>query len=283
MRDQIIFQTSGIADRRQGVSRGSLANGLQSVLQNGLRRNELFVHYQPRIDRHSGHINGVEALVRWNHPHLGMIEPERFVPVAEETGMISELGQWVLFTALATHKSWTDAGLKPGIMSVNVSPRQLGDSGFADEVKQLLDTVQTAPDQLELEITESTRLDDMDQVTRTMKALRDVGVRFAMDDFGAGYASLDYVRRLPVEAVKIDQSFIRNIVGNRRDFLLVRGMIALAVDLGLKVVAEGIESMEQLDVLRPMECHEFQGFLFERPMAGEAVTNLLSSPRAYAV
>jgi len=282
MRNQIIFQKPDHGERRSGVSRQSLATGLHSVLQNGLRRNELSVHYQPRVDTASGRINGMEALVRWNHPHLGMIEPERFIPVAEETGMISELGEWVLFTALTTLRRWTDAGLARCIMSVNVSPRQLVDPAFADMVERLLDTVGVEAGCVELEITESTRLDDIDQIIRTMSRLDQLGIRFAMDDFGAGYASLDYVRKLPVHAVKIDQSFIRNIASESRDALLVKGMTAMAGDLGLKVVAEGIEKAGQVEILRPMLCDEFQGFLFSRPMNADDATSLLSSVPIYA-
>jgi EAL domain-containing protein (putative c-di-GMP-specific phosphodiesterase class I) len=283
MRDDTIFQRPETAERRHGMSRKSLATGLYTVLHNGLRRNELVVHYQPRIDTISGQIKGCEALVRWHHPHLGMIEPERFIPVAEETGMITELGEWVLFNALATHRQWNEAGLKPGVLAVNVSPRQLLETNFSDMVERLLEATCVAPDDLELEITESTRLDNLDQVVNTMLRLQDVGVNFALDDFGAGYASLDYVRKLPVSAVKIDQSFIRDISHNRRDALLVKGMVSMAKDLGLKVVAEGIEENAQLDALRPLACNEFQGFLFSRPLSGDQALSLLAKAPAYAV
>ena len=283
MRDQIIFHKPAVAERRQGVSRQSLATGLHTVLQNGLRRNELSVHYQPRIDTVSGRIKGCEALVRWHHPHLGMIEPERFIPVAEETGMITELGEWVLFNALATHRQWKETGLKPGGLAVNVSPRQLLEPAFADMVERLLEATCVEPGDLELEVTESTRLDNIDQVVNTMLRLRDIGVKFALDDFGAGYASLDYVRKLPIGAVKIDQSFIRNIPDNHKDALLVKGMVNMAKDLGLKVVAEGIEEPAQLDALRPLKCNEFQGFLFSRPLSGDQAMSLLAQAPAYAV
>jgi EAL domain-containing protein (putative c-di-GMP-specific phosphodiesterase class I) len=283
MRDQIIFQNSFTAERRQGMSRQSLATGLHSVLQSNVRRNELVVHYQPRIDSGTGHICGHEALVRWHHPELGLIEPERFIPVAEETGMIVELGEWVLFTALAAQRQWKEADLKPGTMAVNVSPLQLKETSFGDTVERLLDTTGIQANEIELEITESRRLDEMDLVVQTMIRLGKLGINFAMDDFGAGYASLDYLRKLPVSSVKIDQSFIRNIAGKKRDAQLVRGMVNMAADMGLKVVAEGIEVVEQLEILRPLSCNEFQGFLFGRPLADSGATALLSAAPRYSV
>ncbi|MBT3788378.1 MAG: EAL domain-containing protein [Alphaproteobacteria bacterium] len=283
MRDQIIFHKPAVAERRQGVSRQSLATGLHTVLQNGLRRNELSVHYQPRIATKTAQISGCEALVRWHHPHLGLIEPERFIPVAEETGMITELGEWVLFTALATQRQWKEADLEPGIMAVNVSPRQLVDPAFGDMVERLLDTTGVSPAEIELEITESTRLDNLDQVIRTMARLDKLGIKFAMDDFGAGYASLDYIRKLPVSSIKIDQSFIRNIATNNRDALLVKSMVNMANDLGLKVVAEGIQDQNQLEILRPMACDEFQGFLFSPPLTIDSATSLISKAPGFAI
>jgi EAL domain-containing protein (putative c-di-GMP-specific phosphodiesterase class I) len=283
MRDPFIFQPPNSGERRSGTSRQSLASGLQSVLQNSLRRNELFVHYQPRISTTTGKITGMEALVRWQHPHLGMIEPERFIPVAEETGMIAELGEWVLFNALATLKRWQETNLNPGFMAINVSPRQLMDPDFSNMVERLLDITNVPATSVELEITESTRLDDIDQVVRTMKHLEKTGISFAMDDFGAGFASLDYVRRLPVKSVKIDQSFIRNIARSSKDAVMVKGMATLSADLGLKVVAEGIENQDQLDILKPMACDEFQGFLFGRPVANDVATTLLSNAPVYGI
>jgi len=248
-----------------------------------IRRDEFVIDYQPRISTGGGTIAAMEALVRWHHPRLGLIEPDRFIPVAESSEAIIELGEWILSTSLTKLSAWIESGYKPGKLAVNISAHQITDPAFADIVLRALSRSGVPGDRLELELTESVQIIDMPTVIETMEKISKTGVQFSIDDFGRGYASFDYLRRLPVEAVKIDQSFIQGITTGLRDAALVRAVITMIADLGLRVIAEGVENQEQLHALKGMACDELQGFVFSRPLAEQDAANLLSTSPAYAV
>jgi EAL domain-containing protein (putative c-di-GMP-specific phosphodiesterase class I) len=256
---------------------------LTSDIISAIRRREFVIDYQPRIDTTNGQIASMEALVRWQHPELGLIEPDRFIPMAESNDTIIELGEWVLNASLTKMREWNDADLKPGKLAVNVSARQLRDPAFVDVVLRALSVSGVAVSQLELELTESVLITDMPATIITMNELATIGVQFAIDDFGTGFASLNYLHQLPVKAVKIDQTFIRNIATGLRDAAFVRAVITMIADLGLKVVAEGVENRDQLDTLRNTACDEIQGFVFSRPLSAGDATELLNTCPAYAV
>jgi len=267
------------SDRQHQIAETDLASDIIPAL----RRREFIIDYQPRIDTTNGHIASMEALVRWKHPEIGLIEPDRFIPVAESNDTIVELGEWILNASLGKMREWIDADLKPGKLAVNVSARQLRDPAFVDVVLRALSVSGVAVSQLELELTESVLITDMPATIITMNELAAIGVQFAIDDFGTGFASLDYLRRLPVKAVKIDQTFIQNIATGVRDAAFVHAIITMIADLGLKVVAEGVENQAQLDALRDTACDEIQGFVFSRPLTAGNATELLGTTPAYAV
>ena len=229
---------------------------------------------------------GTEALVRWQHPSRGLVPPLAFVPLAEETGLIVPIGRWVLQTACAQARAWQRAQVDgpPTVMSVNLSARQFSQAGLVDEVAALLATTGLPPQALELEITESVVMDETEAGIARLHALRDLGVRLVLDDFGTGYSSLSYLRRLPLDAIKIDRSFVMGLGtggpdDRSSDLPIVQAVIALAHALGIEVVAEGIETPEQLRLLRSLGCDRGQGFLFARPLgAGGSAAKTLGRP-----
>lgn len=256
---------------------------LSTDIKPAIRRGEFVIDFQPRIDTSNGRIAGMEALVRWRHPELGLIEPDRFIPIAESSNAIIELGEWVLNTSLKRMREWIDAGIEPGRIAVNVSARQMIDPAFVDIVLRALSVSGVPAGKLEIELTESLLITDMSKTINAMDELASTGVIFSIDDFGTGYASLEYLRRLPVNVVKIDQSFIRNIATGLSDAALIRAIITMITDLGFSVIAEGVENQAQLNTLRDTACSEIQGFLFSRPLtAGEAAI-LLSTRPAFAL
>jgi EAL domain-containing protein (putative c-di-GMP-specific phosphodiesterase class I) len=225
----------------------------------------LLVHYQPVVD-HDGKLVGAEALARWRHPQRGMISPAEFIPLAEQTGLILPLGQFVLQTACEQLQRWSQhAGTAHLSISVNVSARQFRQPGFVAEVLQALQTHQADPKKLKLELTESLLLGEIEDTIERMEQLKAEGVGFALDDFGTGYSSLSYLKRLPLDQVKIDQGFVRDVLSDPNDAAIVRTILALAHSLDLQVVAEGVETAGQLTFLRLHGCEAFQGYLFGRP------------------
>jgi diguanylate cyclase len=249
----------------------------EAALRNAIARDELVVHFQPELSVATGGIVGVEALVRWERPGHGMVSPADFIPIAEETGLIVPIGKWVLHQACAQAKTFDDGRL---VIRVNVSARQLAEPGLADTVKEALAASGLPPERLVLEVTESVVLEDGDRSVAALRALRDIGVGVSLDDFGTGYCSLSYLRRLPIDSLKIDRSFVRGLGHEADDDSIVTSVIDLARSLGVSVVAEGVETEEQLAGLRARGCDTMQGFLFARPGPADAVAELMAQPAA---
>ncbi|MDE1168844.1 MAG: EAL domain-containing protein [Pseudomonas sp.] len=248
---------------------------LENQLRKAIDEKQLEVYYQPKLCLASGHLNGAEALVRWRHPTLGMIAPGEFIGLAEETGLIGPIGEMVLRQACRQACEWQRMGLAPIRMSVNLSVHQLRQGKLVSLVRQVLEETGLAPALLELELTESQLLDSVEHIIATFHQLRALGVKLAIDDFGTGYSSLSYLKRFPVDYVKIDQAFIRGLAEGSEDGAITRAIIDMAHSLHLKVVAEGVETQEQLDFLRAHGCDEVQGYLISRPVEAEALAQLL--------
>jgi len=255
---------------------------LEHSLRRALERKEFSLHYQPRVDLRTGAIVAVEALVRWQHPEYGLILPDRFIPIAEETGLIVEIGKWVLETACAQSRAWRNAGLAPVVVSVNLSARQLWEGGLAAMVAGILAETGVRPEHLEMELTESVVMHDTETVISTLRGLKAAGVRLSVDDFGTGYSSLSYLKRLPIDALKIDGSFVRDIDAglNVDDGILAQAIISLAHGLRLKVIAEGVESEAQMAFLKLHQCDEVQGFYYSTPLPPDECARLFSAVKS---
>jgi len=239
---------------------------LESDLSKALDNQEFVLHYQPRVSLDSGIVTSAEALVRWNHPTLGLIPPAAFISLAEETGLIIPLGVWVLNTALRQALEWEAQGLPPLRVAVNVSARQFLQNDLVDSIRNAFAHTGALANRLEIEITESILMANIEEVSQRMQALRDMGVTISIDDFGVGYSSLSYLKRLPVDTLKIDQSFVRDIPGDENDSAIVTAITALSRSLGMTVVAEGVETESQKEFLQSIHCHEMQGYLFSKPL-----------------
>jgi diguanylate cyclase (GGDEF)-like protein len=258
------------------MNAGSLKRlALENSLRRALERDEFIVHYQPQADSATRKITGVEALVRWQHPELGLVSPAEFIPLAEETGLMVPLGEWVLRTACAQNRAWQQAGFPKLSMSVNLSLRQFRQINLTGMVDQVIKETGVDPTCLELELTESAVMMNTESAVTTLRKLRALGIRIAIDDFGTGYSSLNYLKNLPIDTLKIDRSFVRDAATNPVDAAIVQAIITLAHSLKLKVKAEGIETQEQLDFLRQLRCDEIQGYLLSRPLPAEALEQLL--------
>ncbi len=253
-------------DMQQAVNRRAL---LETELHNGLRQSQFMLLYQPQVDS-DGHITGAEALVRWRHPVHGMVSPAEFIPLAEESGLILPLGHWVMQTALHQQASWRqDPQFAHLSLAINVSARQFLQEDFVAQVLALLQGTGADPAQIKLELTESLLLDNVDNVIATMQALKAHGLGFSLDDFGTGYSSLSYLKRLPLDQIKIDQGFVRDVLLDPSDAAIARSIIGLAGSLGLDVIAEGVETTEHFQFLLSHGCQAFQGYLFGRPLTLE--------------
>jgi diguanylate cyclase (GGDEF)-like protein/PAS domain S-box-containing protein len=248
---------------------------LESDLRRALENDEFFLCYQPQMDLITRRMIGMEALIRWRHPQRGLISPVQFIPLAEETGLIVPIGAWVLRTACAQVKAWQDAGLPPVRVSVNLSARQFIQRDLVASIRQTLEDTGLPARYLELELTESLIMHNAELFISTLRELREIGIELAVDDFGTGYSSLSYLQRFPINRLKIDQSFVRDIVGNADSGAISVAIIMLGHSLGLKVIAEGVESIEQLDFLHSSGCNEIQGFYFSRPVPAEEMRTLL--------
>ncbi len=247
---------------------------VENSLRRAIERKEFLLHYQPRIDLASRMIVGMEALLRWQHPEWGLVAPERFIPLAEETGLIVPIGEWVLRTACAQNRAWQDAGLPPVTVSVNLSARQFKQEDLPKSVSHILGETRLRAEHLEMELTESIVMHNAEAAIQTLKRLKALGVQLSVDDFGTGYSSLSYLTSLPIDGLKIDQSFVRSITqnGNGNGTVLARAIISLGHSLNLRVIAEGVETDEQLKVLEQYHCDEVQGFHFSKPLpSGECV------------
>jgi diguanylate cyclase (GGDEF)-like protein len=243
---------------------------LENDLQRALERKEFEVYYQPQVRISSREIVGMEALIRWHHPELGLVSPAEFIPVAEDTGLIVPIGEWVLRTACAQSKSWQDEGLTPLAVAVNLSARQFQQADLFEAVLRILDETRLDPHKLELELTESSVMENPEAATITLRRLKTMGIRIAIDDFGTGYSSLGYLKRLPIDVLKIDQSFVRDLNTDPDDAAVVMAIVTLAHNLELGVVAEGVETEEQLRLLQLLRCDGGQGYLFGKPMPAAA-------------
>ncbi len=246
-----------------------------SALRDALERNEFELHYQPQVDLVSGSIFGMEALLRWRQPEQGMIPPMSFIPLAEETGLIVPIGAWVLREACRQNKAWQDEGLPPLRVAVNLSARQFGQRDIAATIARTLSDTGLESRFLELEITESMLMQDINSTLSTMQQLKEIGIAFSLDDFGTGYSSLSYLKRLPIETLKIDQSFVRDIPHDKDDTAIAATIVAMALTLNIKVIAEGVETSEQLAFLRSQSCTAMQGYYFCKPLPAEDFAQLL--------
>jgi EAL domain-containing protein (putative c-di-GMP-specific phosphodiesterase class I) len=252
---------------------------LEGMLRRALERGEFLLHYQPQVDLRTNRIFGCEALIRWNQSDLGMIGPGTFIPLAEETGLIVPIGEWVVRTACLQTKAWQLAGLPVVTVAVNISARQFRDKTFLHTIKRILTETALDPAQLELEVTESVIMHDAQNVIADLQAFREMGIKLSVDDFGTGYSSLSYLKRFPVDRLKIDQSFVRDITANADDAAIAQAVITLGHTLNLRVIAEGVETPQQLAFLRSNHCDEMQGYLFGKPMPAEEFAKLLQSGR----
>lgn len=248
---------------------------MESDLRQALKREEFRVFYQPQVNSGTGQITGVEALVRWCHPERGLMLPAEFIPLAEETGLIVPMGEWVLRTACAKNKRWQDEGLQPARVTVNISACQFEQQNLVGTIQKILEMTGLEAKWLELEITESALMKDVDSAIRTLNELKTMGVRISIDDFGTGYSSLNYLKRFPIHTLKIDRSFVKDIISNPEDVAIVSTVIAMAQNLNLQVIAEGVETEEQLAFLEQRKCIEMQGFLFSKPLPTEEIEVLL--------
>ena len=250
---------------------------LEAALHHAIENQQLQLYYQPQIDLSSGKIVGAEALLRWQHPDWGFVSPEKFIPIAEENGLIISLGEWVLQTACTQARTWHQNGLRK--ISVNLSTRQFNQIDLTQKLVQILTKTGLKPSCLELEITESILMQDKQSALLILQHLRKIGVQISIDDFGTGYSSLSYLQHFPFDRLKIDQSFIRNIVSNKNNMAIITAVIAMAHNLKLLVTGEGVETEEELAFLQQQNCDTFQGYLFSKPIPSEEFAILLSSGR----
>ncbi|HKN18697.1 MAG TPA: EAL domain-containing protein, partial [Dissulfurispiraceae bacterium] len=245
-------------------------------LHRAIERSELVLHYQPKVACSTGHITGVEALVRWQHPDRGLIPPGQFIPLAEAGGLIIPIGEFVLHIACLQNKMWQEAGIKPISVAVNLSSRQFDQKDLIKMVRDALNETRLSPQYLELEVTESTVMRNPEEAIQTLKELKEMGIRIAVDDFGTGYSSLSYLKQLPLDCLKIDRSFIKNVSSNVNDATIVRTIIAMAHSMNMEVIAEGVETERQSVFLQEHGCDAMQGFLFYRPLPAEDISKLIA-------
>jgi diguanylate cyclase (GGDEF)-like protein len=265
------FQFFKPAMNDRAVERQSIEESLRRALE----RHEFTLHYQPKINIKTGAITGAEALIRWTHPSRGSISPAQFIPIAEDCGLILPIGRWVLRHATEQAQAWVDAGLRPTTMAVNVSAMEFRDDDFVRGLFGILDESRLNPRALELELTESVLMKRVASTAFILQTLRKRGVQVAIDDFGTGYSSLSYLRKFPIDTLKIDQSFVRQIANADGDAAIVTAVIGMARSLKLRVVAEGVETLEELEFLHGHHCEEAQGYYFSRPMPAEQFAKLL--------
>jgi EAL domain-containing protein (putative c-di-GMP-specific phosphodiesterase class I) len=256
---------------------------LESALHQALERQEFELHYQPKVDLRSGQVHGVEALIRWRHPELGLIPPSCFIPLAEETGLILPIGEWVLRTACAQAQEWHAAGYSELSMAVNVSARQFRQQNVLKLVRAVLADTGLAAQYLELELTESLFMEDKEPVRQVLLQLRQIGVRLSLDDFGTGYSSLSYLKDFPIDIVKIDRSFVCNVTDSVEGASLTRSVIAMARSLKMLTVAEGVETEGQLSFLYAQQCDAIQGYYFSRPLPTNDLLSLLGAGKHLTV
>ncbi len=248
---------------------------IKDNLRYALIRDELSIYYQPRIELATGRLVAVEALLRWQNPELGFVSPAEFIPIAEETNLIVPIGEWVLYNACLQNKFWQDAGLSPLRVSVNLSPCQFKQNNLIEIIDRILHKTQLDTSYLELEITESLLVDDIEGAIATLWQLKNRGISIALDDFGTGYSSLSYLQKLPINTLKIDRAFVTNIATNPDDAAISRAIVALAQSLKLNITAEGVETQPQLNYLKNLGCNEVQGYYFGKPLSAANLSDFL--------
>jgi len=248
---------------------------LRNALRQAIERKEFHLGFQPRVDVSSGAIRGMEVLLRWNHPEIGLVSPAKFIPIAEQAGIIDTIGEWVLREACLQMNAWLAAGLKPFRLAVNLSARQLRRADLAQRIAAIMQETGFDARHLELEITESTLMEDPDRAVLLLRELRQMGIQITLDDFGMEYSCLGYLKQFPLDYMKIDQAFMRGVPKERNDAAIVKAIITLAKNLGLHVIAEGVETGEQLAFLVAQRCEEYQGYLFSRPLLPDQAAILL--------
>ena len=248
---------------------------LESYLRRALEKGEMLLHYQPKVDMNTGEMIGMEALLRWIHPVMGFVPPDVFIPIAEDIGMIGPIGEWVLRTACQQNKAWQNAGYPKMTMAVNLSVSQFNYSNIVEKVKSVLAETGLEARWLELEITESIIIQNTEKVIETLLELKEIGIQISVDDFGTGYSSLRYLQMLPIDTLKIDRSFVRDIEHEDDEAAIARAIISMAHSLNMRVIAEGVETKEQLNCLRMHQCDAMQGYLFSRPLPVEQFEKLL--------
>ncbi|HUX91900.1 MAG TPA: GGDEF domain-containing response regulator [Gallionellaceae bacterium] len=251
---------------------------LEHALHRAIKHQEFLLHYQPQLDLRSGRITGVEALLRWQLPEGNMVSPAKFIPLLEETGLIVSVGEWALTKACEQNRAWQQAGLPPIRMAVNLSAIQFQQTDPAAMVRRVLHQTGLEPCYLELEITENIAMHNEETIIRTLGELRDMGISLAIDDFGTGYSSLSYLKRFPLHKLKIDRSFVNDIGDQANGSSLVKAIISLAQNLGLKVIAEGVETATQSSFLSSCGCEQMQGYLFSKPVAADKIARLINTP-----
>jgi diguanylate cyclase (GGDEF)-like protein/PAS domain S-box-containing protein len=256
---------------------------LENRLLKAVHQNEFKLLYQPKVSLKTGKVIGAEALLRWHHPENGIVSPEVFIPVAEDMGLIKAIGQWVLSEVCHQNKQWQLAGLMPIPIAINVSAVELKRANYLQQVSKVLIQSGLAPEFLELEVTETVAIDGDEEGIRDLLALKEMGVQLSIDDFGTGYSSLSYLKRLPINTIKIDKSFVRDIKVDANDAAIVTAIIKMSHSLNFKVIAEGVETVEQLQFLKQFECDEIQGFYFSHPLTTEEMYDLLKSEKIYNV
>ncbi|HKS18739.1 MAG TPA: EAL domain-containing protein [Bradyrhizobium sp.] len=251
---------------------------LETALRRALERAQFSLHYQPKVDMISGQITGVEALLRWDHPEFGLVPPMQFIPLAEETGVIVPIGRWVLKEACTRNMAWQRRGLRPVSMAVNLSPRQFGDERLLHDIDDALAESGMAPGLLQLEVTESMVMRNVSRAIKVLNAIQSRGIRLAIDDFGTGYSSMSLMKQFPIDTIKIDRSFVRDLPKDSEDQAIAQAIISMGKALGMTVIAEGVETVEQQSFLRDHFCDEMQGYLFSKPLPAQQLARLLRSP-----
>jgi diguanylate cyclase (GGDEF)-like protein len=252
---------------------------LEKSLRYALERKEFSLYYQPRVSIATGEITGMEALLRWQHPDMGLVAPSVFIPLAEQSGLIVPIGEWVLRTACRQNKAWQDAGLPPLMMAVNLSLKQFWQPQLVETVAKILQQTGLEPHFLELEITETTAIEDLEFTRTVLQDLQQMGVHLSIDDFGTGHSSLSRLQLLPLHNLKIDKSFVQDLTHDVKVAHIIKAIVSLGRNLGLRLTAEGVENEEELEFLRSIHCEDVQGFLFYRPLSAQKATEILESKR----
>lgn len=252
---------------------------IESALRQALASDEFIVYYQPQIDTFTKELVGAEALIRWNRPGFGLVPPGEFIPIAEETGLIVDIGYWVLEQVCRKLREWEDQSVSPVRVSVNLSPRQFTDKRLMETIRSILNNAGVSPEWIGFEVTESLIVENIEYAFQTLQELQEMGFQISLDDFGTGYSSLSYLKKLPIDKLKIDRSFIQDIVTDKSDLAIVKTIMTLSKSLDISVIAEGVETSEQVDILKTHECDQIQGYFFGRPLPEKEFLKYLTPDR----